>query len=94
MGVLFGESVGGWVRYAQLVVLGLVGLVAVAHGLEKLLLVGPANLGGGLTSGLGLPLPMLLGNVVMLVELIGGILLLAVLVRGATTRGRPSPSGR
>ncbi len=90
MGALFGESVGGGVRYALLVVLGLVGLDVVAQGLAKLLLVGPANLGGGIIAALGLPFPVFLGNMIMLIELIGGVLLLAILVREATTRGRPS----
>ncbi len=96
MGALFGESVGGGVRYALLAVLGLIGLDAIAHALFKLviLILGPGNLGGGVIGALGLPFPTFIGTVVMVVELIGGILLLVVLVREATSRRRPSPSGR
>jgi hypothetical protein len=36
MGALFGESVGGGVRYALLAVLGLIGLDTIAHALFKL----------------------------------------------------------
>ena len=93
MGALFGESVGGGVRYALLAVLGLIGLDAIAHALFKLI-QGPANLGGGVIGALGLPFPTFLGTVVMVVELIGGIVLLVVFVREATSRRRPSPSGR
>jgi uncharacterized membrane protein YphA (DoxX/SURF4 family) len=96
MVALFGEPVGGGVRYVLLVVLGLVGLDAVAHGLFKLV-QGPATLGGGIIGGLGLPFPTFFGALVMGVELIGGILLLVVLVREATLpppSRRPSRSGR
>ena len=94
MGALFGESVGGGVRYALLAVLGLIGLDAIAHALFKLIQQGPVNLGGGIIGALGLPFPTFIGTVVMVVELIGGILLLVVFVREATSRRRPSPSGR
>ena len=93
MGALFGESVGGGVRYALLAVLGLIGLDAIAHALLKLI-QGPANLGGAIIGALGLPSPTFLGTVVMVVELVGGILLLIVVVREATSQRRPSPSGR
>ena len=46
MEALFGELARGGVRYALLVLFGLLGLDAVAHGLIKLA-QGPANLGGG-----------------------------------------------
>jgi uncharacterized membrane protein YphA (DoxX/SURF4 family) len=85
-----GRSVGGrGVSYPLLVVLGLVGLDVVAHGLEKLgrlILIGPDELGGGIIALLGLPFPTFLGVVVMLIELIGGILLLVALAREAMTR--------
>jgi uncharacterized membrane protein YphA (DoxX/SURF4 family) len=82
MGALFSEYselVRRGVSYALIVVLGLVALDAVAHGLTKLAR-GPATLSGGLLEGLGLPFPTFFGVVVMLVELIGGIVLLIGLV--------------
>ena len=93
MGALFGQSAGGGVRYALLVVLGLVGLDAAAHGLVKVAM-GPVSMGGGLLADLGLPFPTFLGVMVMLVELIGGILLLVIVVREATSRRGQSPSRR
>ncbi len=90
MGARFGESAGSGVRYALLAVLGLVGLDTLAHGLHKLIL-GPAMWGGGLIEGLGLPFPTFFSAVVMVVELIGGILLLVVLVWEATSPRRASP---
>ena len=80
MGALFSEYselVREGVRYALIVVLGLVGLGTVVHGLAKLA-QGPANLGGGMLEGLGLPFPTFLGVVVMLVELIGALCSLLV----------------
>ena len=88
--VFSARSVGGrGVSYPLLVILGLVGLDAVAHGLDKLLrliIAGPEILGGGIIAFLGLPFPTFLGVVVMLIELIGGILLLVALAREAMTR--------
>ena len=85
-----GRSVGGrGVSYPLLVILGLVGLDVVVHGLQKLvrlILDGPETSGGGIIALLGLPFPTFLGVVVMLIELIGGILLLVALVREAMTR--------
>src|SRR5829696_3321286 len=54
-------------------------------GLAKLA-KGPANLGGGMIEGLSLPFPTFFGVVVMLVELIGGIMLLIGLVWEVTPR--------
>jgi uncharacterized membrane protein YphA (DoxX/SURF4 family) len=88
MGALFGEYselVREVVRYALIGVLGLVGLDSVVHGLAKLA-KGPANLGGGVIEGLSLPFPTFFGVVVMLVELIGGIMLLIGLVWEVTPR--------
>ena len=88
--VFSARSVGGrGVGYPLLVILGLVGLDAVAHGLDKLLrliIAGPEILGGAIIASLGLPFPTFLGVVVMLIELIGGILLLVALAREAMTR--------
>ena len=81
--------VGRGVRYPLLVVFGLVGLDAVAQGLRKLVLLilyGPEGLGGGIIAFLGLPFPTFLSVVIMLIELIGGILLVVALVREALTR--------
>ena len=79
MEALFGESARGGVRYALLVLFGLLGLDAVAHGLIKLA-QGSANLGGGVIAHLGLPFPTFMGAMIMVVELIGGILLLVGIV--------------
>jgi uncharacterized membrane protein YphA (DoxX/SURF4 family) len=95
MEALFGESAGTGVRYALLVLFGLLGLDAVARGLQKLVqlvLTGPAGLGGGTIELLGLPFPTFLGVVVMLVELIGGILLLASVLWEATNQAGRRPS--
>jgi uncharacterized membrane protein YphA (DoxX/SURF4 family) len=92
MGAHFGESVSGGVRYALLAVLGLVGLDTLAHGFYKLI-GGPAVWGGGVIEGLGLPFPILFGAVIMVIELIGGILLLVVLAWEATAPRRSSPWG-
>jgi uncharacterized membrane protein YphA (DoxX/SURF4 family) len=91
--VFSARSVGGrGVSYPLLVVLGLVGLDVVAHGLRKLVLLileGVESLGGGIIAFLGLPFPAFFGVIVMLIELIGGVLLLIAVVREATPgRGR------
>lgn len=52
----------------------IVGAIMFAHGLQKLL-NGPANFGGAL-EGLGVPLPGLMALVVVLVEVVGGLLLI------------------
>ena len=75
----YSELVREGVRYVLIGLLGLVGLDAVLHGLAKLV-QGPANLGGGVIEGLSLPFPTFFGVLVMLVELIGGIVLLIGLV--------------
>ena len=59
---------------APLAVRVIVGIIIVAHGLQKLT-GGPANFGQGL-AGMGVPLPVLMAYVVTFVELIGGILLI------------------
>ena len=90
MEALFGGSAGAGVRYALLVLFGLLGVDAVAHGLRKLVqlvLTGPAGLGGGIIELMGLPFPTFLGVVVMLVEVIGGILLLVGIVWVETKQG-------
>lgn len=88
MGALFSEYselVREGVRYSLIGVLGLVGLDALVDGLAKLA-QGPANLGGGMIESLSLPFPTFFGILVMLVELIGGIVLLAGLAWEVTPR--------
>ncbi len=63
---------------APLAVRVIVGIIMFAHGLQKLT-GGPGNFGQGL-AGMGVPLPVLMAYVVTLVELIGGILLIAGLL--------------
>ena len=50
------------------------------HGWQKLTEVGPANFGRQALANLGVPLPVFMGYVVTLAELIGGILLIVGLL--------------
>ena len=61
--------------FAPLVVRVIVGVIMFAHGLQKLVQVGPGNFGGFLGQ-LGVPLPGLMGYVVTLVEVVGSLLLI------------------
>jgi putative oxidoreductase len=61
---------------SPLVVRVIVGVIMVAHGLQKLTQMGPGNFGGQVLAGLGVPLPELMGYLVTFVELLGGILLI------------------
>lgn len=61
---------------APLAVRVIVGIIMFAHGLQKLTEVGPGNFGGQVLAGLGVPLPVFMGYVVTLVELVGGLLLI------------------
>ncbi len=61
---------------APLAVRLIAGIIVFAHGLQKLTEVGPGNFGGQVLAGLGVPLPVFMGYVVTLVELVGGILLI------------------
>ena len=65
---------------APLVVRVIVGIIMTAHGLQKLTEIGPANFGGQLLAGLGVPWPVFFGYVVTFTELIGGILLIVGLL--------------
>jgi putative oxidoreductase len=65
---------------APLIVRVIVGIIMAAHGLQKLTQMGPANFGGQLLAGLGVPLPVFFGYVVTFTELIGGILLIVGLL--------------
>ena len=76
MGVFFNRSPRGVVtRYASRAVRVLIGTEVAAHGVYKL--VKPPDLGGGIVADLGLPWPRFMGTVIMLVEILGGILLIA-----------------
>ncbi len=61
---------------APLAVRIIVGIIMLAHGLQKLLGPGPLGFGNNVLAGLGVPLPGLMGIVVTLVELVGGLLLI------------------
>ena len=61
---------------APLAVRIIVGIIMFAHGLQKLTEVVPGNFGGQVLAGLGVPLPVFMGYVVTLVELVGGLLLI------------------
>ncbi len=60
---------------ALLVVRVIVGIIMLAHGWQKLTMIGPANFGQGLAQR-GVPLPVFMGYVVTFTELIGAILLI------------------
>ena len=51
------------------------GAEVAGHGVYKL--VKPPDLGGGIVADLGLPWPRFMGTVIMLVEILGGIMLIA-----------------
>ncbi len=61
---------------APLAVRVIVGIIMFAHGLQKLTQVGPGNFGAQALAGLGVPLPVFMGYVVTLVEVVGGLLLI------------------
>jgi putative oxidoreductase len=61
--------------FVPLVVRVILGIIMVAHGLQKLTQMGPANFGQQALANLGVPLPMFMGYVVTFVELVGGVLL-------------------
>ena len=61
---------------APLAVRVIVGAIMFAHGLQKLTQVGPGNFGAQALAGLGVPLPVFMGYVVTLVEVVGGLLLI------------------
>jgi putative oxidoreductase len=84
---------------APLAVRVIVGIIMVAHGLQKLT-GGPANFGQGLAE-MGVPLPVLMAYLVTFVELVGGILLiigllsrLAALLLTIPHRGYPAREGQ
>jgi putative oxidoreductase len=64
---------------ALLVVRVVVGIIMLAHGWQKLTIIGPANFGQGLAQR-GVPLPVFMGYVVTFTELIGAILLIGGLL--------------
>jgi len=64
---------------APLAVRLIVGILITVHGFQKLA-QGPANFGEQTLTGLGIPLPVLMGYVVTFAEIIGGILLIVGLL--------------
>lgn len=54
----------------------ILGSIMALHGWQKLTVMGPSNFGNDMLAGLGVPAPVLAGNVVTYAELIGGILLI------------------
>jgi putative oxidoreductase len=65
---------------ALLVVRVIVGIIMLAHGWQKLTVIGPANFGQGVLAQSGVPLPIFMGYVVTCTEVIGGILLIVGLL--------------
>ena len=65
---------------APLTVRVIVGAIMFAHGLQKLTQMGPGNFGTQALAGLGVPLPVFMGYVVTLVEVVGGLLLIVGLL--------------
>ncbi len=53
-----------------------IGSIMALHGWQKLTQMGPANFGNNMLAGLGIPAPVLFGNVVTYIELIGGLMLI------------------
>jgi putative oxidoreductase len=77
---MFGISLPAQIsEVALLVVRVIVGLIILAHGWQKLTVIGPANFGQGLAQS-GVPLPIFMGYVVTFTEVIGGILLIVGLL--------------
>ena len=66
--------------FAPLILRVMAGIVMAVHGWQKLTEVGPANFGRQALANLGVPLPVFMGYVVTLAELIGGILLIVGLL--------------
>jgi putative oxidoreductase len=56
------------------------GTIMATHGWQKLTMMGPANFGGEMLGGLGIPAPVFFGYVVTFTELIGGAFLLVGLL--------------
>lgn len=61
---------------APLAVRLITGIIMFAHGWQKLTQMGPGNFGAQALAGLGVPLPVFMGYVVTLVEVVGGLLLI------------------
>ena len=66
--------------FAPLILRVMAGIIMAVHGWQKLTEVGPANFGRQALANLGVPLPVFMGYVVTLAELIGGILLIVGLL--------------
>ena len=81
MGALFNSSARGVVtRYASRAV-----RVVAGHGVYKLVKQ-PTDLGEGIVADLGLPWPRFTGTAIMLVEILGGVLLIVDSVHEQKTR--------
>lgn len=71
-----GLSPGGRIAdFGPLLARVIVGIIMTAHGLQKLVM-GPGAFGSSMLASVGVPLPTLMGYVVVFVELVGGILLI------------------
>jgi len=75
-------ALGRGAEAAPVVIRLVVGVIMLAHGWQKLTVMGPGAFGEGMLAGLGVPAPVLTGYVVTFVELVGG----AALVVGLGTR--------
>jgi putative oxidoreductase len=77
---IFGISLPAQLSEATLLVVRLiVGIIILAHGWQKLAVIGPANFGQGLAQS-GVPLPIFMGYLVTFTEVVGGILLIGGLL--------------
>ena len=89
MGAFFNRSPRGvGTKYASRAVRVLIGAEVAGHGVYKL--VKPPDIGGGIVADLGLPWPRFTGTVIMLVEILGGILLIVDSVHEQKTRRQRS----
>ena len=61
---------------APLLVRVITGIIMTIHGWQKLTQIGPANFGRQALANLGVPLPVFMGYVVTLTEVLGGLLLI------------------
>jgi uncharacterized membrane protein YphA (DoxX/SURF4 family) len=86
MGALFNSSARGVVtRYASRAVRVVIGAEVAGHGVYKLVKQ-PTDLGEGIVADLGLPWPRFTGAGIMLVEILGGVLLIVDSVHEQKTR--------
>ncbi|MGI8541422.1 MAG: DoxX family protein [Rubrobacteraceae bacterium] len=79
MNALSLSSMGRLADFAPLFARVIVGVIMTAHGWQKLV-GGPGAFGESTLAALGVPLPVLMGFVVTLVELVGGVFLIVGLL--------------